>query len=318
MADALSEATEVRPGRLARGPILGRLWEQTLLPFRSRNGVLLSPANAGPVVHPCHVVVIHDLIALERPDLVSRSYRLLQRLTLPSIARRAVGVIVPSEQVATSVEKRLRIPRERIAVVEPAVSRSLVENGAAAGPFPIEIGKSTQMVFGLNSSIPRKNGALLLRVFERVVEADDSIIAVVAGADGPRRVFGRSERPASDVVIDLGEVDDMLLGDLYERASVFVFLSEEEGYGMPVREAIAARTPVVCTRVPATLGAESHCRIVDSADEDGIVRAVLEVVRNDPASPPEPPERRWSDVAEEIGVVLALSAQKRKIHVGGV
>jgi glycosyltransferase involved in cell wall biosynthesis len=86
----------------------------------------------------------------------------------------------------------------------------------------------------------------------------------------------------------LGFIDDAQLARLYQAASVFLFPSFEEGFGIPVLEAMAAGVPVVTSNVSsmpevggeAALYIDPHspsdiARKVVQAVEDSVLRAVL-------------------------------------------
>ena len=69
-----------------------RLWEQSRLPWRTRDGVLLNMAHGAPVLHPRSVLVVHDLFALDNGHEVRPAYASLMRTQLPTLIRRASAV----------------------------------------------------------------------------------------------------------------------------------------------------------------------------------------------------------------------------------
>ncbi len=68
-----SLATIVRP-RLDLKGMSGHLWEQTILPLRTRGRLLWSPSGTGPMRHPRQVVTVHDMTTLDHPEWFSQKF----------------------------------------------------------------------------------------------------------------------------------------------------------------------------------------------------------------------------------------------------
>ena len=96
----------VKPRQRLRG-LRGHLWEQFLLPaLISRDGLLWSPANTGPLVLSKQVVTIQDLSPIEHPEWFRGDFAAWYRLFLPVLARRVRQVLVPSQYVRRRIEAR--------------------------------------------------------------------------------------------------------------------------------------------------------------------------------------------------------------------
>lgn len=247
------------PPRFARGAA-GKIWEQTLLARRAKRELLWSPATSGPVRHNRHVVTVHDVATLADPDGVSRRVRWTSQALLPSLARSASVVVVDSEAIQTELEERFSIDPARIVIAEPGVDdafRAVAELDRVEARRRLELGSygidvTAPLIGGLVSSIPRKRSGEVLAALETAV-AGGAASAVVAGWDGPTRIFGESDRPRSDFVEDLGHLSEEDLAIFYRALDVFVWLPQHEGFGLPVVEAAAAGTPVVCSAVPSAV-----------------------------------------------------------------
>ena len=91
----------------------------------------------------------------------------------------------------------------------------------------------------------------------------------VAGAEG----WG--ERPELAGVVQLGFVDDDRLAALYRGAEAFVYPSRFEGFGMPIVEAMACGTPVVCSSHPSMDEACGQAAVrVDPNDPEAIAEGI--------------------------------------------
>jgi glycosyltransferase involved in cell wall biosynthesis len=246
------------PFRVVSLPLRKRaLWTQLLLPGSlAAHGIRLFHAVANhdaPVVRPCPVVVtVHDLIPLIHPETVSRRHRSLFSLFIGRAVRGAAAVIADSEFVRASILDRFAIPPERVRVVplacdaafhrleEPAETERIAASYRLRRPYVLYVGAFE----------PRKNVGDLVGAFARAAErpefADWQL--VLAGGGG----WGREEVLAAVAAAGLGDrirviglVPPEDLPSLYRGASLFVYPSRYEGFGLPVLEAMAAGVPVL-------------------------------------------------------------------------
>lgn len=229
---------------------------------------LLLPARSA-----AQVVMVHDLDFLTSPERTAREIRRDYPRLAGAHARRARAVIVPSDHTAQQVGRMLEVPRERISVCPagvpewPAATRGFDRRGYV-------------LFFGTNE--PRKNVPGLLAAY-RQLSADhpDSPTLVMAGRAGlgpddlEDALRGRVEHR--------GYVPDGDRQALYLGARVLVLPSFEEGFGMPVLEAMSLGIPVVVSARGALpeLVREAGV-IVDPADTSSIAHALRRVLTDDP------------------------------------
>ena len=130
----------------------------------------------------------------------------------------------------------------------------------------------------------RKNLPRLVAAFARLrADLPTSRLVIV----GPTlwRYDGLQEQIQSlgldDAVQVLGYVPDKDLPALYSAADVFVFPSLYEGFGLPILEAMACGTPVVCsnsTSLPEV--ANDAALLIEPHDVDGMAGAMQRVLRD--------------------------------------
>ena len=305
VSDRLSTSSSIavlEPPERQRGPVRSRWWEQRVLLDLSRDGALLSTANNGPVRHPNQAVVVHDLLPLTHPHTVSQTFAAIQRIQLPRLCRNAAAVLTVSHHVAGQLETVLGVDRANVTVVRPGISdvfhnvcRSRVRNGDGV----LGLDPERPVVAALASSIPRKNSATVLEVLAEIASVRPEVQVVVAGFDGPRRVFGKQAvRPTNPAVRDLGPVDDNTLAQLFAATDVFVSLTEAEGFGLPPLEALAAGTAVVSTSVPSL--AELLPGVVAEVDDGpAAVAAAIDLLDHE--------EKRSTQVTAAASVVAHLT-----------
>jgi glycosyltransferase involved in cell wall biosynthesis len=180
--------------------------------------------------------MIHDLGPLHFPERL-HSRTVLMHATNAREAQKCDIVFANSEYTAADVRQRLGIPRERIHVAYPGVSPIFTPDGPNAFREPF--------VFSTATDNWRKN-------LENLRLACDLL---------------DEKRPLINPVYD-GQLSEDDLARLYRGATVFVYPSRFEGFGMPVIEAMASGTPCVVSNHPS----------LDEASGDAAVRV-------DPESP---------------------------------
>lgn len=224
----------------------GHAWEQFCLPGAlDRNDLLWSPANTGPLRISNQVLTLHDLSCLEHPEWYAPAFALWNRTVLPVLIRRVRHVVVSSEHVRKKVVKRFGLSPERVTVVPGAVDLSRFRHKHAA-----KRRSSTRYVLFVGSLQPRKNLGVLLQAWERVARRFREAHLIISGSGGP--VFRKAALPGDlERVRFLGYVPEADLPDLYAGALAFVLPSLDEGFGLPVLEAMACHAPVIAANAGA-------------------------------------------------------------------
>ncbi|MDQ3762087.1 MAG: glycosyltransferase family 4 protein [Actinomycetota bacterium] len=187
------------------------------------------------------VVTVHDLAFLDQPDFLAPSQRELPDLVKRSVARAAV-VCTPSGAVAQQVARRLDIPAEQIVVTPLGVDRSWLDAAPAEELRPTLRLPPRYLLF-VGAAQPRKGLDVLLDAHRSLPELAPLVLAGPAG-------WGPTLTTSSRVRI-LGYLDEADLRCVVAGATALVLPSRDEGFGLPVLEAMAAGVPVVCSDLPA-------------------------------------------------------------------
>lgn len=231
------------------------------------------------------VVTIHDLIPLLFPQYTPRALKTrflpVFRLVIREAARRATRILVPSRSTAEDVIRELRVPADRRGdvVVTPEAANPAYRpdpDVRPAGPAVLFVGRRD----------PYKNLPALVRAFARVLREVPAARLVVVGppdARYPEAEAAAREVRLGDAVEWRGYVDGPGLVRAYREAAVFALPSRYEGFGLPVLEAMACGTPVVCgngSSLPEVAG--DAASLVPPDDEGEIAGAVVRVL-TDPA-----------------------------------
>ena len=288
-----------RPPAPAR---VGEVFEHVLLGRDSRRAgadVLHSPAIDFATTRPGmpYVVTVHDLVPLKQPDRYLRT-GLKHRLRYRAVER-ATRVIVPTQVVARDCERLLGLGAIDVVAEAPApVFRPVQDPAKLLARFDLP-DEFMLWVGGLDPPDPRKGIEQLAAAAARSAGAP----LVLAG-----RVSEQAARLAAPGRVQLiGRATDEELAALYSAASVLVFPSGDEGFGLPTLEALACGTPVAAFAIPAMQelhdGNES-VSLSTPGDFDDLLRAAARLANTTAV----PPTRSWDDVATETWAVYERAA----------
>ena len=197
------------------------------------------PAQRGGL----RTTTVHDLVPVHFPKLVHpRTYR-LHTAKLRNAVRTCDLIFANSQFTADDLHRQLGFPRERIHVAYPGIDPRFTPDGPRAGSdYPYLLAVATLE--------PRKNLEALVDAFRVVRRAHAGLRLAVVGAEPPAGGPRASSLEAEGVSM-LGFVSDDELARLYRGAEAFVYPSIFEGFGMPIVEAMASRTPVVASNHPS-------------------------------------------------------------------
>lgn len=231
------------------------------------------------------VVTIHNAVPWTRPETLPRSVATWQRAMTKRAYRFADSVVVPSHAVAAQLSERFNFG-DRLRVIGGAVSSKLhvpPDADARAARFNLP----ERYILSVGSLKPRKGLKELISSLAHPDAADLPLLIV--GPDSWDGVSVASVAAEAGLpegrVRTLGFLADADLAVVLDRATVFVFPSLAEGFGLPVIEAFHFGTPVVHSDDPAVLEVAAGAGItVERADEEGypgrLAAAVASVAHN--------------------------------------
>jgi glycosyltransferase involved in cell wall biosynthesis len=262
----------------------GHPWEQFELPRivrrEGKNAVLYSPMTSGPLAVTRQVVTIHDLFPVDHPEWYSRAFGSWYRWLWPRLLQRAAYVVTNSHYTRLRVLDRYGLPEDKVVTCHFAHSESFRPLPAGEiARFRTEQGLPERYLLYIGSIEPRKNLKTLIAAWKRTAARQEGVGLVVAGGAARKAVFNTADSGAEALedptILPLGYVADEHLPLLYGGAEAFVFPSLAEGFGLPVLEAMACGTPVVCsdnTALPEVAG--DAARLVPAHDAEAWTEAI--------------------------------------------
>ena len=252
--------------------------------------------------HQPRIATLHDVFALEHEDLAATRFRSKKLRRYRDLADHAARVLCVSAVTRDRFVAAFPQAAERCRVVHHGVSDRFVrasteERARVRGEYGL-VGRFLLFV-GLLSI--RKNVVELIEAFEEIAEEQPDLQLVLAGSrsHGIEEIDRRLARsPVRQRVLTPGFVPSDDLPALYTSASAFVFPTRDEGFGLPVLEALACGTAVVASDLEVLREVGGHfpewCEPGSARDLARALRAAL-ATGSDPAE-----EKRRQDWAAQF------------------
>jgi glycosyltransferase involved in cell wall biosynthesis len=239
-----------------------------------------------PLTRCPFVVTIHDCIHLRFPEyLPNRLAHVYARTLMRSAARRSERVLTVSQASKQDILHYLKVPSGKVEVIYNAIDEQL-----ACAPRADEVSKvreryqlTSPFILYAGNIKPHKNVDRLIEAYSilrrRGIEHAKLLVIgdEISKYPNLRRLVHQFQ--LHQHVRFLGFVPDATLAALYQLASVFVFPSLYEGFGLPPLEAMAAGTPVITSNIsslPEVVG--DAAVLIDPMDAGAIADAMARVL----------------------------------------
>jgi glycosyltransferase involved in cell wall biosynthesis len=243
--------------------------------------------NAPLLYHGPMLVSIHDVIHITAP-VYRRDVRawLYARPVLNLVARKADHIVTVSEYSKAQIVDQLRVPSSKVTAIYNGVNSQFccADRNEAFAAVSTALGLKSPYVLYVGNLKPHKNVSTLLRAFAMLRKGTDIPQELLIIGDDAR--WGRARREEcsrlgiNDTTHFVPEVAQKLLPKIYAAADLLVMPSTIEGFGLPVLEAMACGTPVVCSRATSLpeVGGDAVLYFDPASPED--LASVIERVVN--------------------------------------
>ncbi len=219
------------------------------------------------------VVTLHDLIPWAWGGSRMRGERLRYGL-FRRLLRRADLVVAVSNVTAEDAERLRVAARPRLRVIPEAADPVFSPKEGALTRVKMRWGLPDPYLLFVGALDARKDPSALLAAWRTARGLEPGLGLVIAGAPG-------RQAPVSMAgAVQVGQVDDEALADLYSAAACLVFSSRYEGFGLPCVEAMACGCPVAAFRnssVPEVMGDAGL--LVHDGDGEALGRVAVEMMR---------------------------------------
>lgn len=218
------------------------------------------------------VSTFHDLFVLTA-EYSSRDFRARFAAQARDAASRSDAIIAVSEFTSRQIQDLLGVPEARIRVIPHGVFL----------PALSENSNREDLILFVGALQVRKNIERLVAAFERLPGKWKLVLAGATSGYGAAAIVEQIDRSsARDRIRMTGHISQEHLEILFRKARVFAFPSLDEGFGMPVLEAMAFGVPVVTSKRSALPEAAGDAALlVDPENVDEIEYALQRLMEDD-------------------------------------
>ena len=212
------------------------------------------------------VTTVHDLTPWLYPVETDPQIVAVHQARMRWVVKECDQIICVSQNTASDLKRLFGISNDRIKVIYEAVPE--------AHKLTPQITKQANYVVTIGARQPRKNISRLIEAFRKYKSKYNLPPKLI--------VIGESSHSAADAEISFtGFVSDQQLVDLLAGASVFVYPSLYEGFGLPILEAFYHNVPVACSNTSAFPEVAGDAAVYfDPLSEEGIAKAMAEAIAN--------------------------------------
>lgn len=211
-----------------------------------------------PLAMPCRTVLsVHDILFETSPEFFTKAFLLRSKYLVKRSVKRASHIFTISSFSKNAIQEIYGVPEDKITITPCAVNPDLfntLDRGFSARvvkeQYDIE-----EYILTVGRIEPRKNYENLIKAYAEIRKESrcGPRLVIVGKRDfGYKHVFELiAETGLESEVIVLEGVDNEMLSHLYKASLMFVYPSYAEGFGIPILEAMACGSPVICSNTTA-------------------------------------------------------------------
>jgi glycosyltransferase involved in cell wall biosynthesis len=239
-------------------------WEQVHLPNVVKKyhlDVLHCTCNTAPLrVSVPLVLTLHDIIYLESVSFSGTAYQnfgnLYRRWAVPRVVKKCRKIITVSCYEQQSIRRKLPVESDNIQVVYNAINSSFkVIDEAQCAPYRQQYQFPERFILYFANPSPKKNAANTFLAYQHYVAmSEQPLPLVVADTSQPYIYQLLSKLNLTHLAARVQVIDFIPFATLpyvYNLASLFLYPSKRESFGMPILEAMACGTPVITSTTSA-------------------------------------------------------------------
>lgn len=233
-----------------RGGLVRFLWTQFVLPFKvKKNDIVYHPFQYLSILSRSkQIITIHDFIPLYYPEVAKHQYY-YYKIVMPILLKKAHKIVCISENTKNDVVKFFNVDEDKLIKIYNGYDEKLFNKNAIKDNVLNKYNIDKPYFISVGAGYSHKNLEAALKAFKNVTESSLCEFIIV-GKDSDYinklKVLCK-ELKIEEKVRFVGYVPDEDLPTLYNKAIAFVYPTLYEGFGLPILEAMACGTVVLCS-----------------------------------------------------------------------
>jgi glycosyltransferase involved in cell wall biosynthesis len=267
-------------------PLMRIAWDYFFLPSALKHDKIdfvhyFKPATT-PFKKPRAIATMYDVIPLLYPETQTKIQLAYWNKQLPLVAKTCEHLLTISECSKKDIVEHLQVSPEKITVTPLGVdARYMPATDTEKNMVMQKYNLPQDFILYLGTIEPRKNIARLVRAYNRIAKniPHDLVLAGKWGwsFDDVKEEITKSH--FKDRIKILSHVEAEYLPALYSAATVFVFPSLYEGFGLPPLEAMACGTPVITSNISSLPEVVGDCALkINPLNENALSEAIEKIV----------------------------------------
>lgn len=225
------------------------------------------------------VVTIHDLLFKQFPQQYKAIDRSIYNGKFQYACQHADRIVAISEATKRDIIHYYSVPPEKIEVIYQSCHERFMQTRSESTVRSVlaKYGLPKEFLLYVGSIVERKNLLGVIKAMERVPSSLQLPLVVVGGGKGYYRnkvkAYIASRKLQNKLFFVQPSTKELTV--LYQQASIFLYPSFGEGFGIPILEALFSKTPVITSNIsslPEAAGPASY--LVDPADVDAIAHGI--------------------------------------------
>lgn len=269
--------------------ILSPIWMNFILPFflrKYRIDILFSPNQLLPLTktHTKNVMVIHDLFHLVDKSFHPLFFRVYSGFFIGRSIKKSNFIITISEASKKDIQKLLNVSENRIGVTYEAAEEKFtprILNDLKVSELREKYNLPKKFILYVGVIEERKNIHGIIKIADFLLEKGIDVPVVLVGRIGHNGKKYLETIKNRKNMLYVGFVDDADLPFLYNLASVFIFPSFYEGFGIPPLEAMQSGVPVISSNASSLPEVVGGGVLLDPSDYLGFVDAIIKILSDD-------------------------------------
>lgn len=239
------------------------------------------------------IIIVHDLIPFYYHEKYYGYFNKLENAyimnRLKASIKKAKKIVTISEFSKQEIVNRIGIDEDRISVIYDGLNKIQVADERVEVLEIDGISLEDDYIIAITSSLPHKNAIGILKSYEQYLKSEvwnekgntQPLKLIILGIDSLEK-YGFSDSVVKNIKCIKYIEEDKKLHQLIKSASIFLFLSEMEGFGFPPIEAMQLGTPVICSELsslPEVVG--NAAVLVNPHDYEEVAENIIKLQENE-------------------------------------